>query len=185
MKRFQIGIISSVILLGIVAGSCNKESSGVTQHDAIGKLGINPSVSECGGFAAEGKTLQSQQTKNDLCSDERLLWQYDPNSRIVTFLNENVWLNCCGEHSITITLDEATGNYLIHEKDAPGESRCLCMCFFDFSIGLSDMPPESIVAELYRHITDDGPEWLVWQGTLDLSQKTGESVIQKDVGWCE
>jgi hypothetical protein len=82
-------------------------------------------------------------------------------------------------------LDDATGNYQIRETDAPGESRCLCMCFFDFSIGLSDMPAQSIGIELYRHITDEGPEWMVWQGTLDLRQETGEIVIQKDVGWCE
>jgi hypothetical protein len=199
MKRLQIGIISSIMVLGMLAVSCNKESSEITQHDAIGTLGINPRVSDCGGFAAGAKTVQPQPTEDelhndepqsqpvehDLCSDERLHWQYDPNSHSVTFLNEDVWLNCCGNHSITITLDEATGNYLIHETDAPGESRCLCLCFFDFSIGLSEMPSESIVVELYRHITDEGPEWLVWQGTLDLSQKTGELVIQKDVGWCE
>jgi hypothetical protein len=59
------------------------------------------------------------------------------------------------------------------------------MCFFDFSIDLPDMQSAPIVVELYRHVTDEGPEWMVWQGSLDLSQETGEIVIQKDVGWCE
>ncbi len=185
MKRFQFGFISFTILFGMLAVSCNNESSGITQHADIGKFGVNPQVSDCGGFSAASKTLSSQQMQNDQCRDERLLWQYDPNSRMVTFLNEDVWLNCCGEHSITITLHETTGNYIIRETDAPAESRCLCMCFFDFTIGLPDMLPESIGVELYRHVTDDGPEWLVWQGTLELNQGSGEIVIQKNIGWCQ
>jgi hypothetical protein len=186
MTRFQIRLIRFVIVLGIIAVmSCNKESSGITQHDAIDTLGVNARVSDCGGFAEGTKALQSQSVEDELCSDERLHWQYDPNSHIVTFLNEDVWLNCCGEHSITITLDDVTGNYQIRETDAPGKSRCLCMCFFDFSIELPDIQSKPIVVELHRHITDEGPEWMVWQGSLDLRQETGEIVIQRDVGWCE
>lgn len=124
--------------------------------------------------------------EEELCRDERLYWQYDPNSRTVTFLNKDVWLNCCGEHAINITLDVTTGNYQIHETDAPGAAgRCYCLCFLDFSIELPDMPAQSIGVELYRHVTDEGPEWLVWEGTVTPSQNTGEILIQKDVGWCE
>lgn len=194
MKEFQIGVISAIFVLGIAAVSCNNESSGVTQHAGIGNLGVNQQISDCGGFAAAGNMRLSPQTKNTqcsrgrlylnqrqrrhaaaaaakntLCGDERLSWRYDPNSRTITFLNEDVWLNCCGEHSLSITLDETTGIYVIQETDAPGESRCLCLCFFDFSIDLPHMTAESMTVQLYRHITDEGPEQFVWQGTLDLS----------------
>jgi hypothetical protein len=185
MQWFQRGLVGFALVLGLAVSGCNKDSSGGVQQDSIGKLDENSKVSECGGFESDGKMQSVLRTKDEECRDELLRWSYDRSSRIVTFLNENVWLNCCGERAIGITLDEATGRYELRETDAPGEGRCLCSCFFDFSVGLPNIPEQSIYVALFRHVTDTASEQRIWQGTLSLEQKTGEIVIQKNVGLCE
>ena len=186
MKRFHVGVLGLAATFGIIVSSCGQNSSGGVRQDEIGKLEVNPKVSECGGFEPAGKVPSSRQTDVGDCRDELLHWSYDSNARTVTFLNKNVRLNCCGERSVGITMDEATGRYAIRESDTPlGEGRCLCTCFFDFSVGLSNISAQPIDVELYRHVTDSGPEQHIWQGTLNLQQGSGEIVTQKDIAVCE
>jgi hypothetical protein len=149
-------------------------------------LGINAQISECGGFQTKRKHTRMEDKD---CSDERLVWHYDQNSHTVVFLNRDVWLNCCGEHTITITFQDDPGVFVIHEIDAPVSisasetSRCLCMCFFAFQIKLPDIPPDTISVQLYRYITDNNEsQRLVWQGKLDLKQGNGDELIQANVG---
>lgn len=145
----------------------------------FGNIGENTMVSECGGFHREGES-----DDDEYCADEILLWEYDQVTKTVHFCNENVWLNCCGKHAMTITKEQDI--YVINEEDKPefGGGRCDCMCFFDFAIDLPDMQPESIPVALYRHVTDEGSRTQVWQGEIDLVQQQGNILIQSDVGWC-
>jgi hypothetical protein len=161
--------------------SCNDS---VTQAGSKDKnIGTNAQISECGGFQAEHKHARTQEVS---CSDERLIWRYDQDSHIVYFLNQDVWLNCCGEHTITVSFEKDSGGYAIREIDAPESGlRCHCMCFFDFRIELPDIPPGTISVQLYRHVTDEGRQWLLWQGILDLNQGNGDELIREDVGWCQ
>lgn len=39
MKRVQFVLMSFIIVVGIAAAGCNKERSGVAQHNTIGKVG--------------------------------------------------------------------------------------------------------------------------------------------------
>jgi hypothetical protein len=136
-------------------------------------------VSECGGFAAA-----DDDTGLEVCSDERLLWSYDAASKTVDFVNEGVWLNCCGSHSIAVFM-EAGGVYVLSETDEPdeGDDRCLCMCFFDYGVSLPDISVGTLALRLVRHIPDNEPSsWSVWEGSIDLSLGSGEVLIEESVG---
>ena len=124
----------------------------------------------------------------EVCADEVLAWQYDETTQKATINNKNVWLNCCGEHSISALFNEETGVYEIRETDAPEEpgGRCFCMCFFDFTVELTDISSSVISVIITRDTTDDEmPRGTVWEGSLDLSAGSGEVIIAEDVGWCD
>ena len=176
MKFLTLMVLASVILSG-----CHWNESGVR------KIGVDPRISDCGGFSGAQNGLSRQMEGETLCSDERLIWQYDPDSRNLSILNSDVWLNCCGKHRITALVSRDTGIYTIEETDKPeaGDARCGCMCCFDFGIDLPDTRREVIRVQIYRHVTDGDPRSLVWEGDLDLAHGEGEVVITENVGWCD
>lgn len=150
-------------------------------------LGDNADISDCGGFvSAQPADLREKQVEEDFCKDERLIWSYNSESRTVSFFNKDVFLNCCGRHSITVVRNKETGVYILEETDRPepGGVRCGCMCFFDFKIDLPDVAGGIIEVQLYRHVTDNDPRWIVWEGTLDLDQGAGDQIVREDVGYC-
>lgn len=177
--KICLSVMTIVIILLV---SCNDQ---VTQADSEEQnIGNNAKISECGGFQTKNRQTLAE---DEYCSDEHLLWSYDQDAHTVLFLNQDVWLNCCGEHTMSIEFNEDTKVYEIYETDKPvsEKGRCLCTCFFDFQIELSQIPSGVISVRLYRHVTDEGPQGLVWEGALDLSQGNGDVLIQEDVGWCE
>ena len=98
-------------------------------------------------------------------------------------MNKDVWLNCCGERSITCSIDEETDTYIIDEVDEPGSDggRCLCLCFIDFKVDLPNISFGTINLELYRHITDSGSRTIVWEGELDLGEGEGNELIAENI----
>jgi len=145
-------------------------------------IGINPETSGCGGFETEDdKTRQYEEVQ---CADERLIWKYNPATSTVHFLNNNLWLNCCGIHTITVKKEDSL--YIIEEKDEPdGFARCMCMCLFDFSIDIPDIVEDTVAIELYRHITDNqDKKTKIGQWELDLMQQEGDILIEANVGYC-
>lgn len=180
--------ITFFVFIFLVFAGCNDDSSEPGGSEpGIGNLGVNAQISDCGGFDTEKHELSSQATEDSLCSNERLIWQYDQESHTVKFLNKDVWLNCCGEHSITSTVDEKTGMYIIEEIDSPefGMGRCHCMCFFDFKINLPNIESGALNIELYRHVTDEGVRTMIWKGELDLNNGEGDELIRENIGWCD
>ncbi len=153
----------------------------------IDDLGKNAKISECGGFEAERASSDADNT-DGLCRDENLTWKYDNGSKTVSFQDKNVWLNCCGLHSVIITLNSETGVYEIRETDKPepGTVRCKCSCFFDFNIDLPGITSDKIKVKLFRHVTDNDKEpSVVWEGELDLTKGQGSELVKADAGWCE
>ncbi len=151
-------------------------------------LGRNAEISACGGFEAESAAADLLDAGDD-CKDERLVWEYDAAMKTATFLNQNVWLNCCGNHAVSVTLDKE--GYEIRETDTPEMDgdiplRCDCMCLFDFKVELPDVEPGLLEITLTRHVTDtSGPVQTIWAGELDMSQGgQGDELIREDVGWC-
>ena len=148
-------------------------------------LSIDAQVSGCGGFDVLKKEFMYKSIESSECS-ERIIWQYDQDSQILRFLNKDAWLNCCGEHSIIVSMDKETGVFIIDEIDEPELSggRCWCMCFFDFKVDLLNISLEKIEVELYRYITDREPRFIVWEGQLDLGKGYGDIVINVESGYC-
>jgi len=162
------------------------DSNSLEDSDNYWDIGNGAQVSGCGGFDGLNREYVSQSVQNDDCTGERLLWKYDPESQLVRFLNQNVWLNCCGDHSIVISMNEETGVYIIDEIDQPepNSGRCHCMCFYDYAADLPDITIGKIKVELYRYSTDQEPRFMVWDGLLDLSEGEGDELIDENVGYC-
>ena len=131
-------------------------------------------LSDCGGFDV---TVEL----SEYCAAEVLTWDYDPSTKLLIFSDSRIVLNCCGEHDMSIQLED--GVYTITEYDRPmqgrGGIRCVCICPFDYEIEVQDMPAGEIQVQLLRDISDD-ERWnntLVWEGKLDLTQESGNVVI--------
>ena len=163
-----ITVLLATILL--MAG-CGSDDDGI---------GENAMVSECGGFSASAglRAMDSAAiTSRDYCDAERLYWTYADG--IVHFDNTRVMLNCCGIH--TITVYAGGPGYIIRETDEPERNtRCSCMCAFDFSIELpiADPAPETVAVALSRDITDDElSRETVWSGELNLADGSGIEIV--------
>ncbi|MBN2493728.1 MAG: hypothetical protein JXR96_03965 [Deltaproteobacteria bacterium] len=178
-KTFQTLALLSILAL---AASCGGYASGIDpkldhQQDA---------VSECGGFGTYEQALQV--SAEDYCAAERLHWTYDPASATLRLLDARVLLNCCGDHSMTLSVID--GVYEAYELDEPedGWGRCLCMCVFDFSVEASGVPEDLITLRLLREVTDDGQgvQVVLEDTQIDLGQGSGVIVIddRPEEVWC-
>ncbi len=161
----------AVLLVALSTASCGDSS-----ETKVEPLSYDAALSDCGGF--ETKTQRS-----DYCAAEIAKWEYDHASKTLVFSDNRIMLNCCGEHDITVRQDGDV--YAITEHDAPeqtedgGQTRCKCTCPFDYQVELKNMPSDIVEIRLLRNITDDD-QWtnaLVWEGTLDLTEESGEIVI--------
>jgi len=186
MKIDYLPIILFSVL--IVLEGCDRS---ITSGPDLWNLDANVQASGCGGFDTMLGKSKIKSVENDECGDERLIWQYDKELMILRLLNKDVFLNCCGEHSITVSMNGETGIYIIDEVDKPESNggRCSCMCLFDFMIDLEDIELGRINVELYRHVyphtTSQEPRSkMVWEGELKLGKGTGNELIEKNVGSC-
>lgn len=139
-------------------------------------------VSECGGFPQTRDLADG-----DYCDAEVLSWQYEEASQTLWLADNRILLNCCGDHSMTIS--EEQGVYVATERDAPefDDARCGCMCVFDYTLE-ANIPEGTIALRVVRDVTD-WPEGsgTVFDDTIDLTQGSG-SVILDDVpitDWCQ
>ncbi|OQX17993.1 MAG: hypothetical protein BWK80_38725, partial [Desulfobacteraceae bacterium IS3] len=152
---------------------------GMSAQSSSGGLGQNGKVSECGGFAVASETDKGRGKV------ENLTWKYDMRSRVVTFLNENVTLNCCGNRSVKVTWNDEDKSYEIYESDKADVNdgfvnRCKCECTFGFQVEVPDVDAGVIRVKLIRVITDEKPVTeTVWTGTADLSKESDTIIIGK------
>ena len=144
-------------------------------------IGLNPRLSECGGFAAIPRA-----GNDPACADELLDWEVDAEDGVIHFTNTGVFLNCCGAHGITVALVQ--GVYVITETDDPHpvDGRCKCMCMFDFAVDMPIVEATTIGVRIERLVAEDGETLAtIWEGDIDLTAGSGEIVVEEDVGWCD
>ena len=158
-----------------------KTVSGVSSDSLETKnLAMNSEVSSCGGFNLNRNRSLSED------ESEILAWDYNKSTQIVSFINKNVFLNCCGEHSLSIFYDSATNTYEIFEKDSPFLEngfplRCNCTCNYDFKCDLPDISLEEIKVKVLRYVTDEAESPVVkWSGTLILSENHGSENVNNN-----
>jgi hypothetical protein len=148
-------------------------------------IAINPTISECGGFpVSRSARLDHGSSTSEFCNDDMLHWQYNEKTQTVTLTNDFVWLNCCGVRSISV-YQTAYGRYEFRQTDEPApEGRCDCECSFDYQVDISPVS-KSIDLDIVRNVSDATPTtWTAWSGGIDLTENTGEILIEADVGWC-
>jgi len=171
------GTLIAIVLACAALGSCSEEGS-------PGALVQRPATSACGGFFAGAKSPLGDPAT--YCDAEMLWWAYDAATGMLTLANNRIELNCCGDHSIAVTLEE--GVYVVTERDAPefADARCGCMCVWDFDVEVDDIPNGVIDVRLVRNVTDGGGPRTVWTGSLDLTLGTGSVTIDAGTAepWC-
>ncbi len=163
------------------AGSAGTAGSG--GGGQVQSVGVDPKVSECGGFAA------GQRDALPYCDAELLQWAFDASTGTLSLIDQRVLLNCCGDHAFTVTFEPDRGVYTATETDSPedGSGRCDCMCVFDWATDVTGVQSGTIQLELVRHETDAGASRIVWAGALDLTAVQGQVVVDPNpVGYgCE
>lgn len=187
---------SFIALFPLVLVACdpNESSPGTTTTDTTSSststLTQNSLVSECGGFA---KTKVDPPTPDPAtyCDAEQLLWVYDADAQSLGLTDARITLNCCGEHSMSVAVDDA-GTYVVTERDAPQivggmASRCNCMCVFDFGVSVEPVPAGTIDVRVVLEVTDSADaSTVVWEGAIDLTKGSGSIVIDSSSAdpWC-
>ena len=75
MRKHASLLIGLCLVAAIAFTGCRRIASKTR------KLGNNAHISECGWVdTAQRKELNSQPAEDHYCSDERLIWQYNPES---------------------------------------------------------------------------------------------------------
>jgi len=143
-------------------------------------------ISECGGFRAAPLSGVAAVEGEGYCDAEVLRWQYDAAAGTLSLWDDRIVLNCCGEHAMSVTVED--GLWVVRETDEPldGETRCRCLCVYDYSVQVEGVAPGPIDVQLVRFVTEDG-ERVVWEGALDLGQGSGAIVLDETSvdPWCE
>ena len=176
MAAARIFSIFMLLLLLLFTISCDSESPVQTPDE----ISVNASqISGCSGFSDAAKRMDTgipfTRDPSTYCNAERLHWLYDENTRTLSVLNSRVLLNCCGDHTITASLEEDV--LLITEDDQPesGTGRCRCVCVFDFFIEITGISPRIVTLRL--DLTVDDTTVTKWEGKIDLGKGNGEIII--------
>jgi len=179
-------------------GNTNEGGMGQEGNGAPGSGNVSfvPEISGCGGFGSNGEALKVKNPwrsppddPGPQCGDEKIVWSYDSATKTLTLTNVNVWLNCCGEHSVLLAPD--VDGLIMFEKDEPEmmegkPTRCKCMCFYDFRVTIENMDGTPFRLTIEREVTDSGKgKEYIWTGEIDLTMPEGEKVISEQIGWCE
>ncbi len=187
IKNLVLLVLFAGLIFLLAMAACEQEKSDDDDDAVDPGIGQSPYLSDCKGV--DNKSGDDDDLMQ--CGDETLEWSFDNANRTGTFIHKNLFLNCCGQHSMAAYYDQEDQVYEISETDAPemidGEgARCGCMCLFDFGIEIDDLDPESINVKITMDVTDDDdPRTVRWEGQIDLSQGNGEITIEENVGWCD
>jgi len=157
-------------------------------------VGENSKISECGGFKASGiKKICSSKIKkveskiksldeDGKCKDF-LRYEYNSKEKILSLTHLNAYLNCCGEHSVSISSD-GNNHFTMVEHDEPEDifgSRCKCMCTYSFYTELHNINKGVIKINLKQDITDEDNNIrnLLTDAEIDLNKENGEVFIKE------
>ena len=140
-------------------------------------IGENVRVSECGGFEdRETVTFKEEEQK----CDQLIIWEYNEKEEVLSILNQDVRLNCCGQHDVSIEKNGASVVYTM--IDNPNFGRCDCTCSYDYSADIGNVSETKIDLSVFTDVAEnDGPE-SVWEGTIDLSEESGTIVVKERSG---
>ena len=119
----------------------------------------------------------------DSCRDEELHWSWDPDSKTMTVLNTNVWINCWGERDLVVLKGTEPNAWEIRETDniAP-EKHGACRCMIDFQVELYDVI-DPIELTLSREESGTGVTGKLG-AVIHPEALHGSFIVKKSIGWC-
>ena len=140
------------------------------------------------GQGSECLVMSGMKTEDDACPPELLEWRYDEASRTASFSHTNIWLNCCGDHAVSVLHNPGGSAYEIQETDFPENTgrdfrRCKCMCSFDYYASIPDVSGViDIVLTRLSGEEQDGGLTSVYKTellriTIDLGQGPGSVML--------
>lgn len=131
------------------------------------EVGENPNFTKC----------ENIDKTEEYCAAERLVWEYDSDASTVTIDHRRVEMNCCGDRSVQ-AFELEDGSYEIRETDNPSDNgRCACKCVFDYGIDIPEVSGEIDLSVVREKSDADNSPIDVWSGSIDLSQGSGEVVV--------
>jgi len=133
---------------------------------------ITGEATSCGGSFAGRMVLKTQKLvdeANEAKCYETLKWKYNESNSSISFINDNVLLNCCGERKITSYKDGDV--YILKEEAKNGF--CDCTCSYSFFIELHNIDKPDFKLKLIRG------NKTFFEKTLDLKEKEGIENIKE------
>ena len=155
------------------AESMFKAKKAATRDEAKTKIGSKSFKST---FDAANKALPALPAEEVTCGDEKLLWQYDQTTNILSFTHKNIWADCAAK--ITQSSFYGLNGQVYEIRETVTDGFADCMCFFDIRGEFAVVSSQNIILKIRNGNT------LVWEGSLDLTMETGEELIKADVGYC-
>ncbi|HPG35117.1 MAG TPA: hypothetical protein PLG63_02170 [bacterium] len=149
-------------------------------------LAENAKVSGCGGFKDEAFAISfKDETELDAKCDQQIIWKYDEQSGVLTVLNTNIILNCCGNQSIKIEENDGGYDFVMIDKSERG-ARCNCICLYDYTADIKNISGKSVKLSVYIDIEEEKERQLFWEGDIDLTEKSGTIKVGEINGYpCE
>ena len=137
----------------------------------------NVRVSGCRGFDNSNTvSLKSVQR-----CDQSIIWKYNNQEGVLNIVNQDIMLNCCGEHDVRIEKGYKSIKYIMIDNPE-NDARCGCSCLFDYSADVKIDLEDGITLAVFTDIAEDEGLKEVWEGRINLSEGSGAIVIKERSG---
>ena len=137
----------------------------------------NVRVSGCRGFDNSNTvSLKSVQR-----CDQSIIWKYNNQEGVLNIVNQDIMLNCCGEHDVRIEKGYKSIKYIMIDNPE-NDARCGCSCLFDYSADVKIDLEDGRTLAVFTDIAEDEGLKEVWEGRINLSEGSGAIVIKERSG---
>ena len=176
MNRTLKSILSGCVL--ILSACSESQLNGSTE------------VSKCGenfDFLKAAETKARSSVYDDDNSVERLLWSYDKETKILSFMHDNLCTPCGDdwEVSLILTKDEDTYSLTSLAEDTSRITSYKCgSCRYDLKTTAEIEEQDAInlvFTKQTKSFDDKNGKTQIWSGKIDLTEESGEIVIKTGV----
>ncbi|NLE01731.1 MAG: hypothetical protein GX640_17845 [Fibrobacter sp.] len=108
-------------------------------------VSVNQKTSACGGFKSLSRQSAISYTQDslDYCEDEKIRWNYDKTTGILSLVHTRQLVNCAAKLKMYVKSDG--DQYIVETRDeSDPELLADCMCYFDTYCELEDIFGTSI-----------------------------------------
>lgn len=124
---------------------------------------VNSKTSACGGFKALSKSAAYIQDSSDYCSSEKLRWQYDQSTRVLSFFHSRNLQNCAAQITMNAYI---SGKAIKIEEPNSSKEEADCLCYLDCYCEVKNIELSEIDVEIETN-----------SYSIDISKSSGYVVI--------